>query len=514
VALPININDLLNGRTVEWERIEFKEEWNPERTLHSICAFANDINNWGGGYIIVGVKENNGYPILPPAGLDPYKIDKIQKEVLNLCNRLKPHHFPVIEPVFFQEKHILIIWVPGGQNRPYQSPVSLGKRTDYAYYIRRFSNTVKAQFEDEKELLSLAGTIPFDDRINHKAELLNLNLVLIQTFLKEVESDLYKTAAQMPFEQLCRQMMIVDGTNEYIKPRNAGLLFFNDLPQKFIPLSQIEVVEFEKTPGDDRLSEKIFQGPIHQQIRDVMTYIKNTVIKEYIHKLPDRAEAVRFFNYPYVALEESIVNAMYHRSYEIREPVEIRIHPNRIEFLSYPGPDRSIKQSDIEKGTMIARRYRNRRIGEFLKELKLTEGRCTGIPKIINSLKNNGSPPPIFETDEERSYFITILNIHPLAYIEEIEDKQIINDINEYLDKKSLSILEICIKPGKRSEILEFLGVTNQTKNFKTNILPLIEAGYLRQTIMDKPNSKKQRYETSEKGLRAVELSKKQLKSN
>jgi len=87
--------------------------------------------------------------------------------VLNLCNRLKPHHFPVIEPVFFQEKHILIIWVPGGQNRPYQSPVSPGKRTDYAYYIRRFSNTVKAQFEDEKELLSLAGTIPFDDRINH-----------------------------------------------------------------------------------------------------------------------------------------------------------------------------------------------------------------------------------------------------------------------------------------------------------------------------------------------------------
>lgn len=72
---------------------------------------------------------------------------------------------------------------------------------------------------------------------------------------------------------------------------------------------------------------------------------------------------------------------MYHRSYEIREPVEIRIHPDRIEFLSYPGPDRSIKQSDIEKGTMIARRYRNRRIGEFLKELKLTEGRCTGIPK-------------------------------------------------------------------------------------------------------------------------------------
>jgi len=32
-------------------------------------------------------------------------------------------------------------------------------------------------------------------------------------------------------------------------------------------------------------------------------------------------------------LEESVVNAMYHRSYEIREPVEIRVHPDRIEIL-------------------------------------------------------------------------------------------------------------------------------------------------------------------------------------
>lgn len=30
---------------------------------------------------------------------------------------------------------------------------------------------------------------------------------------------------------------------------------------------------------------------------------------------------------------------------------------------------------------VVCRRYRNRRIGEFLKELELTEGRSTGIPK-------------------------------------------------------------------------------------------------------------------------------------
>ena len=47
MALPININDLLNGKPVEWERLEFKEDWNPEAVLHTLCAFANDIHNLG-----------------------------------------------------------------------------------------------------------------------------------------------------------------------------------------------------------------------------------------------------------------------------------------------------------------------------------------------------------------------------------------------------------------------------------------------------------------------------------
>ncbi len=57
MALPINIEDLLQQRKVESSRIEFKEGWNPVSIYHSICAFANDFDNLGGGYILVGVAE-------------------------------------------------------------------------------------------------------------------------------------------------------------------------------------------------------------------------------------------------------------------------------------------------------------------------------------------------------------------------------------------------------------------------------------------------------------------------
>ncbi|MFZ1983786.1 MAG: ATP-binding protein, partial [Desulfatitalea sp.] len=63
----------------------------------------------------------------------------------------------------------------------------------------------------------------------------------------------------------------------------------------------------------------------------------------------------------------------------------------------------------------MPRRYRNRRIGEFLKELDLTEGRATGIPKILRAMKDNGSPPPEFEFDEDHSYFQVRLLVHPAA---------------------------------------------------------------------------------------------------
>ena len=60
MSLPINIKDLVNGKAVEWERLEFKKDWNPEPIIHTLCAFANDMNNWGGGYIIVGIEEKDG----------------------------------------------------------------------------------------------------------------------------------------------------------------------------------------------------------------------------------------------------------------------------------------------------------------------------------------------------------------------------------------------------------------------------------------------------------------------
>lgn len=141
-------------------------------------------------------------------------------------------------------------------------------------------------------------------------------------------------------------------------------------------------------------------------------YIRNTIITEKIVKHPDRAEADHFFNYPFAAVEEALSNAVYHRAYDEREPIEVRVENDRIEIVSFPGPDRSVTIEGLKNYRVSNRRYRNRRIGDFLKELHLTEGRNTGFKKILDSLETNGSPKPEFETDESHIYFIARLFIH------------------------------------------------------------------------------------------------------
>lgn len=78
MELEMDVEDLLNKRKLESDRIEFKTGWNPDDIYHSVCAFANDYNNDGGGYIVVGVEEENGVAKRPVKGLAYLNICWIQ----------------------------------------------------------------------------------------------------------------------------------------------------------------------------------------------------------------------------------------------------------------------------------------------------------------------------------------------------------------------------------------------------------------------------------------------------
>lgn len=163
------------------------------------------------------------------------------------------------------------------------------------------------------ELLGLAATVPFDDRLNLQASVDDLDRDLMVAFLREVGSDLADEAPWLSLVELGRQMHVVGGTSEAPFPLNVGLMFFAPEPWRWFPVTQVDVVWFPDGPGGDRFTEKVFRGPLHRLVREALDYIRRNYIDETVTKHKDRAEATRVENFPFEAVEEAVVNAVYQR---------------------------------------------------------------------------------------------------------------------------------------------------------------------------------------------------------
>jgi len=146
---------------------------------------------------------------------------------------------------------------------------------------------------------------------------------------------------------------------------------------------------------------------------------------------------------------------------------------------------------------VVCRHYRNRRIGEFLKEMDMTEGRSTGFPKIYRAMETNGSPTPLFETDKNNSYFLATLPIHPAFLKDSSNSEENPNVIVEYiknpdtdkkeekkgkknpkiqdfkLDKLTLKLLDLLLSNPEmtREQMSEILGLSRSGIYRKLKIL-------------------------------------------
>ena len=173
----------------------------------------------------------------------------------------------------------------------------------------------------------------------------------------------------------------------------------------------------------------------------------------------------------HAALEEILANAVYHRSYQVNEPITVRITPDAIEVTSFPGFDRSITDDAIDRFDIRARIYRNRRIGDFLKELKLIEGRNTGFPNARKALEANGSPPLQFEMNPERDYLSVTIPVH--TYFSQKNEK---SEKKIAFEKQVLSCLS---SPLTLTELAHTMGYKSISAKLRVTVAELERAGQI-----------------------------------
>ena len=312
------------------------------------------------------------------------------------------------------DRLILVIWMPASEIRPHRAPTGR-KGQPPRYWVRIGSETVDAESRGNllTSLLEQTARVPWDDRAGPPdAAIGDLKETKVREYLRDVGSGLVE---ENDPKEIYRRLRILRRKNGHDIPKNIALLFFAPDPIEWFRGAKIEVVHFAAGAAGDVQEERVFSGPLPDQVRACLTYLEN--LSAYHYQKQEFASQVRsWVSYPLPALRETLVNAVYHRGYDADqpEPIKIYLYPDRIEIISYPGPVHGIKPEHLLEGRQVPPvPARNRRIGEFLKDLKLAEGRLSGVPKVFHAMRQNGSPLPIFDFDDGRSYFRATLPAHP-----------------------------------------------------------------------------------------------------
>ena len=414
--LPVNLDALLHCRSVESERVEFKASWDPHttgfQTLRTICAFANDYHNLNGGYVVIGVGERAGRAALPPPGLSAGEVESAQKWICGNCNRLDPPYQPLLSPEIVGNRHILVVWARASEMRPHRAPGT--DKGPGRYWIRLGAETVDAERRGNmlRELVEQTAHVPWDDRRAPDARLEDLREAKVREYLRDVRSGILDEPDE---KNIYRRLQLTKKVNDHEVPRNASLLFFSKDPTEWFRGAKIEVVQFAADRAGDVQEERTFGGSLVDQLRDCLNYLEN-LTAFHRQKQQHRSQVRGWVSYPLPALRETLVNAVYHRSYDVdqAEPTKVYLYPGRIEVISYPGPVPGIERRHLLPDAEVPPApARNRRIGEFLKELGFAEMRLTGLRKVFRAMEINGSPAPRFDFDEQRTLFQATLPAHP-----------------------------------------------------------------------------------------------------
>ena len=131
-----------------------------------------------------------------------------------------------------------------------------------------------------------------------------------------------------------------------------------------------------------------------------------------------------------------------------------------------------ISNEDISVYNISSPIYRNRRIGDFLKELHLIEGRNTGYPTVLKALRENGSSFPKFNMDDNRTFLSVTLPIHSYFLTKsEINPKEL-----EYRDRIFSALKG---KTLSMNELAKAMGYKGISAKLSTTIERLLECGAL-----------------------------------
>ena len=330
----------------------------------------------------------------------------------------------------------------------------------------------------------------------------------------------------------------------------AGLILFGKTPQLLRPTLTAKCISFYgNSVGGSQFRDKVndadMEGNLSHQYETIMAFFRRNL--RYIQP-GDEFNTQGVLEVSYRALSELVMNALIHRSLVRPAPIRVFILDNRIEIHSPGTLPRGLAIDDIEKGTSMPR---NEQLFYHANFLLPYSGAGTGILRALDE-----GVEMKFDNDEQtKEFVITIprktydepasasdelvkelsngksnqveelsnpqkeLSSEKRNQVEELsKDKsnevnnQATNEVTDQvtdqvatvreekkisrkdLTGKQIDIINFCSVPRSAAEIMDRLGITNQTRHKVKYILPLVEAGFLKLTHPESATAPNQKY--------------------
>lgn len=432
--------DLTELATRESEQVEWKQgPADIDEVVERVVAFANDLANLGGGYVVCGASElrdEHGFQRVELTGLTALRFREVEEQVLARCRDfVDPPLTPIIAevPTVDPARRVLVFITPrSSRAHLFRRKTDTGK-----YYVRVGRNTVQARNGLLRELLVRKGEMePWDLRPCQGATVEDLDLIALRDALQRMGS-FDPSRGLDPFlsdqnrvHALTPTLCVRDPLQGHLRPRNFAMLLFGRDLQRYVPGAYSI---FSVYPGADRSEPHAerheIPGNLLEQERRLTELLNTqafTVFDKQDLKTPNAVK------YPQKALKEAMINALAHRDYASVDPLRITVFSDRIEVVSPGALPFGVRLEDLRAGRATAK-WRNQSLAWFFNRLQLAQAEGQGISTILREMRNEGCPAPTFDANEDR--MTCVLPAHPrhavLRELQRVEQALVLGRLDE-----------------------------------------------------------------------------------
>lgn len=533
-------------------QVQFKERITKKEDKYDIGCEMVAFSNSRGGRLVIGINDKSGE-------INALSYMELQ-ETTNLLTSIAsenviPNVLIDVENVPTTGGAVVVATIPEGKNKPYHDNKGIIWVKNGADKRKVFDNSELA------DMMGDCGRYYADEEAVRDASIENLDADTIKLYMMERFSPVFrgKNIDELTMKDYSLDQMagfVIKGATierllrnlRFIRPdgqmTKAAMMLFGKYTQRWLPEITAKCICFfgnsvGGTQFRDKMHDMEIEGNLLHQYRTIMNFFTRNLRKVQVKR---EFNSLGEMEIPYESLTEYVVNALVHRSLNIKTPIRIFIFDDRVEIHSPGSLPNGLTIEDVKNGTSMPRNvflFTNanyllpytgagsgvRRALEYDPDAVFSNGVSDKeithasnefvitIPRKSNQVtdqsnlvtdqasskskqvtdqshrKSDQVPDPVISKTDP-AYFEADPPIDPVPSKSDLPT----DPVRLKLSKKQQDIRNFCSVPRSRKEILERAGVSAHFDNRKKYIYDLVEAGVLEPTIPEKPNDPNQKY--------------------